>query len=270
MIEIKMKIHTGISILGVTALTMAFTLTVAPSTKAASTVVVTPTNTQGWSTADTRPGGSVDYVSDPSSPYHNGALQLTTNNTTTAKAQYLKAESTPLADATELSYSTRQVSGPVFAAPSYQLLVDLNGEAAGGFTTFVYEPYQNGVVVPNVWQTWDVDSGQFWSSRSFTEGTCAVVAGGGGAPFYTLTGLKSTCPDAVVVGFGVNIGSNNPGYNELADGVNFNGTTYDFEQYIVATSKEQCKNYGYKDVRDSEGNTFRNQGQCVSYVNGRS
>jgi len=33
-----------------------------------STVVVTPTNTQGWSTVDTRPGGAVNFVVDPTAP----------------------------------------------------------------------------------------------------------------------------------------------------------------------------------------------------------
>jgi len=37
------------------------------------------------------------------------------------------------------------------------------------------------------------------------------------------------CPNAVVAGFGVNIGSNNPSYNVLTDLVNFNGDVYDFE-----------------------------------------
>src|SRR5688572_18894939 len=75
---------------------------------AATTVVVTPTNTQGWSTADTRPGGAVNFVVDASSPYPSGALQLTTDATTTAKAQYLHEANVPIADVTELSYHTKQ------------------------------------------------------------------------------------------------------------------------------------------------------------------
>jgi hypothetical protein len=255
-----------ISLGGLPALLLAAAFALTAS--AATTVVVTPTNTQGWSTADTRPGGEVNYVADSTSPYPNGALQLKTDNTTTAKAQYLKqVATTSLSSVTELNYWTKQVSGPVYADPSYQLLVDLNGAAAGGFTTLVYEPYQNGTVVPGTWQQWDVDAGQFWSSRSFTDGTCAVVAGGGGAPFYTLAGLQATCPNAVVIGFGVNIGSNNPGYDVYTDGVTFNGTTYDFEQYLTATNKDQCKDGGYKNVTDANGQPFKNQGQCVSYTN---
>src|SRR6478735_4524055 len=96
------------------------------SAMAASTVVVTPTNTQGWSTADTRPGGAVNFVVDSTAPSGAGALQLTTDGTTTSKAQYLHDTSTPLANVTELSYSAKQNSASfVGGDPSYQLLVNL-------------------------------------------------------------------------------------------------------------------------------------------------
>lgn len=255
---------------GVSALLLA---AVAVSTaQAASTVVVTPDNTHGWSTADTRPGGTVDIVAATSSPFGNGALQLTTNSSTTAKAQYLKSvtSTTTLASTTELAYSTQRVSGPDIAAASYQLVVDLNGSEAGGFTTFVFEPYQNGVVDADDWQTWDVDEGDLWSTRSFSDDTCSVIAGGGGAPFYTLDYLQENCPDAVVLGFGVNVGSNNPNYVVNVDGVVFNGVTYDFElegevdpDPVGPTSKDQCKNGGWKNFTNP---AFKNQGQCVSSV----
>lgn len=256
-------------IIATTAITGIIALSSVTPAIAAITVVVTPSNTQGFTEADTRPGGDVNFVSDPTSPYPNGALQLTTNATTTAKAQYMKAESVALSDVTELGYYTKQNSGPTFAAASYQLPVDLDGgDLTTGFTTLVYEPYQNGTVVNGSWQQWDVDTGQFWSSRTVNAGgSCAVTAGGGGAPFYTLAGLQAACPDAVVLGFGVNIGSNNPSYDVLTDGVNFNGTVYDFELYNVAKNKDQCKNDGYKNVTDANGNAFKNQGQCVSYTN---
>jgi hypothetical protein len=243
---------------------------------AATTIVVTPTNQQGWTAmppgADTRPGGAVNFVVDSTAPAGVGALQLTTDATTTSKAQYMHATNTPLANVTELSYWTKQVSASFAGGdPSYQLVVCLGGVTGvtcNGFTTFVFEPYQNGVVVNNEWQQWDVDAGQFWSSRTASGGgTCNVVAGGGGAPFYTLADLKANCPNAVVAGFGVNIGSNNPSYNVYTDLFNFNGTTYDFEPYEVATTKDQCKNGGHNNVTRADGSSFKNQGDCIQYVN---
>jgi hypothetical protein len=233
---------------------------------AASTIVVTPTNTQGWSTADTRPGGAVNFVADSTAPSGVGALQLTTDATTAAKAQYMHAANTSLASVTDLSYYTKQNSASfVGGDPSYQLAVYLDGTPAT-FTTLVYEPYENGVVTPGVWQQWDVAAGQFWSSRTVTSGTCATVAGAGGAPFYTLAQLKTLCPNAVVVAFGVNVGTFNPSYDVETDLINFNGTAYDFEPFQTATAAEQCKNGGWQNVKDSSGASFKNQGDCVSFV----
>ena len=241
-----------------------------------SPVVVTPSNTQGWSSADTRPGGAVNFVSDPSSPLPAGALQLTTDATTTAKAQYLHNTSTQLSDVTKLSYSTKQ-NAAIFAAglPSYQLPTCLYGVTATGcvpspnangksFATFVYEPYVdqgNAAVQQNTWQSWNVSSGKFWSTR--TEG--GVIASQG-TYTYTLPQLKAFFPNAVVIQYGVNVGSNNPGYNVETDAFVFNDITYDFEQFQTPKNKDDCKNDGYKNLKDQNGNSFKNQGQCVSSV----
>lgn len=256
MINIKKTIAT-------VAATGMLVATMAVPAFAATTTVVTPANTQGWYEADVRPGGQVKYVTDTTSPLPTGALQLLTDSTNTAKAQYLKNVDVPLANVTDLSYYTKQVIGPAVADPSYQIVVDLNGDGTG-FTTLVYEPYWNGIVSPGVWQQWDVDSGQFWSSKTVAP---YVVSGAGGPPFYTLTQLKTLYPHAVVSAFGVNVGSYNPDYTVETDGVTFNDTTYNFEVANVPTGKDQCKNDGYKDLTDANGQSFKNQGQCVSYFN---
>jgi hypothetical protein len=239
--------------LAIAGLGVAVALPFAAKAAEPSTVVVTPSNTQGWTTADTRPGGAVNYVSDPTAPGnpHYGALQLTTDATTASKAQYLHDANTPLSNVTELSYSTKQNSASFPGGDaSYQLPVCLGG-----------------VVAPT--PTNPTGCLGLWSSRTVTDGTCAVVAGGGGAHFYNLATLKTTCPNAVVVGFGVNIGANNPSYNVEADLVNFNGTTYNFEPFATASDKDACKNGGYKNLTDQNGVAFKNQGQCVSWTNGR-
>lgn len=280
-VKSKAKLLFSMGLVSAVALAAAVTL----NAQAASQVVVTPTDTQGWSTADTRPGGAVNYVADTTAPGdpHTGALQLTTDATTTSKAQYMHTANVALSSVTELSYYTKQNTAPFpGAAASYQLPVCLQGLTApqtaenptgcNGFTTLVYEPYENGTVVAGTWQQWDVAAGQFWSSKTAGTGDCSVQAGFGGAPFYTLADLKADCPAAVVAGFGVNIGSNNPSYDVEADLVNFNGTVYNFEPFVtpvpptVATDKDQCKNDGWKTVVAADGKSFKNQGDCVSYV----
>jgi len=244
---------------------------------AASTVVVTSANQQGWTTAppvaDNKPVSTVGFVSDATAPAGTGALQLTTDSTNASKAQYMHTTNTALADITELGYSTKQVSASsVSGDPSYQRVACLNGihpttGACLGFTTLVYEPYWNGPVSPGVWQQWDVDAGLFWSSQSVTCPNGSTVAGAGGPPLYTLNAIETMCPNAVVGAFGVNIGSYNPSYVVETDLFNFNGTTYDFEPYDVATDKDECKDLGWQNVRRADGTTFRNQGDCVSYTN---
>jgi hypothetical protein len=237
-------------------------------------VVVTPTNTQGWTTADTTAGGTVQFVADPSAPRGGGALRLTTDATTTAKAQYLHPTSTPLADVTDLSYYTKQVAASFPQGDaSFQLVMCLEGATdttCNGFTTLVFEPYENtdqGPVITGVWQQWDVDAGQFWSTRTYDgAGSCDVTAGAGGAPFYTLEGLTAACPDAVVVGFGVNVGSNNPSYDINVDLVRFNDTIYDFQLYAVPQTAADCKGLRWRSAQTETGEMFPNQGQCVSYV----
>lgn len=233
---------------------------------AASTVVVTPGNTQGWSTADTRPGGTVDYVTDATAPAGIGALHLTTDATTAAKAQYMHATSTPLSSLDELGYWTKQTSASFAQGdPSYQLAVELNGTS--GFTTLVYEPYWNGTVTPGAWQQWDVDQGQFWSSSTVTCPNGTITAGSGGPPLYTLSQVEAACPDAVVVAFGVDVGTFNPSYDVETDLVDFAGTSYDFEPYVVAVSKDACKKGGWSTLSRADGSSFKNQGDCIQYVN---
>ena len=230
-----------------------------------NTLVVTPGNLLGWSTADTQPGGTVGLILDSSAPGGTGALQLTTDSTTAAKAQFLHAATAPLAEVTDLSYFSKQVSSPLFngGAPSFQLAVYLCGTS--GFTTFVFEPYQNGSVTPGVWQFWDVAAtGQLWSTKTVScTGAGTVNAGGGGAPFYTLADLQAAFPAAMVLGFGVNIGSNNPSYDVEADLVRFNDIIYDFEVYSTATDPEACKKGGWSTFEPPTG-PYKNQGECVS------
>lgn len=235
------------------------------SVAAAATIVVTQ-NSSGWGPMDTRPGGDVEFTEEYGAPagLGEGSLELTTDATTAAKADYwtLAHAGTSLADVTDLSYWTYQAPTPQAptAAASYQIQVDTNGAAEGGFTTLVYEPYWNGAVVPATWQQWDVDAGLFWSSKT-TE--CGLVAGAGGPPLYTLDAIVAACPDSVVGGIGVNIGSFNPGYTVATDGVTFNGTTYDFEVGRAPATKDDCKDGGWMTFDDP---AFKNQGECVSYV----
>jgi hypothetical protein len=273
----------------ISSLLMAIALPLAASAQTATnnspvtgnTIVVTPSNNDNWDSSQSTNGGQVQYVYDPSSPMPSGALELMTDGTTTAKANYMHSSNTALSDITALSYQTKQIaagsSSFTSGDASYQLAVCLGGvtnnTTCNGFTTLVYEPYQQtsaDTVASGLWQKWDVSGGQFWSTRSYTDSTntsCTTTAGGGGQPFYTLADLNSVCPNAQVVGFGVNVGSNNPSYVIEVDQVVFNQYTYDFQLFNSPTSQTDCKDAGWQSLTDNSGNSFKNQGQCVSYLN---
>lgn len=199
-----------------------------------------------------------------------GALQLATNDTNGAKVQLLTTNhaGTRLDDIGELSYWTFRSQGPPEADASYQLEVDVNGAAVGGFTTLVYEPYWNGTVGAG-WQHWSsVEDGNWWSSRQIntdgttgTAGTQWLLAGAGGPPFTTPAAVVAEFPAAVVLRVGVNVGSYNPDYLVAADGLTIAGTTYDFEP--GSFTKDACKSGGWE-TNFSSGQ-FENQGDCVSY-----
>jgi hypothetical protein len=222
---------------------------------AADPVTVTSVDTQGWSTADTRSNGHVNFVSDSNAPLGEGALSLKTDASPAPgqdKAQYMHAANTKLSDVHTLSYYTKQNSASFAAGDvSFQMPVCLTGVAntetmtcnakdasdtadsnpshTTTFTTLVYEPYVdqgNAAVHQGEWQQWNVANGKLWSSRSV-----AGLVSTQGSVTYTLSDLQTQFPDAVVIGFGVNIGSNNPGYDTETDGVVFNDTTYDFEAF---------------------------------------
>jgi hypothetical protein len=248
---------------------------------AATTSTVTPLNTQGWSTADTRTGGSVNYITDTSAP-GGSALQLKTDSTTAAKAQYMHSTNTKLSDVTALGYATKQVNASIPEGDaSFQLPVCLTGintttkacnpktaedttdPAKDSFTTLVFEPYVSegsSAVQSNVWQTWNVKNGKFWSSRSV-----GTLVGAPGDPnhIYSLQEILTEFPDAVATAFGVNVGTYNTDYTINVDSVVFNDATYDFQTATTPTDKDKCKNDGWKNFNSP---TFKNQGDCVSFV----
>lgn len=149
--------------------------------------------------------------------------------------------------------------------------VDINGAALGGFTTLVFEPVYNttqGAVASGQWQTWDAYAGGsaiWWSSNPINVAPTRDY-------FVTWQSIVDANPAAVIVGgFGINQGSGNPALTTASDNLSIgygdSCFSYDFEPYRVATSKDDCKDGGWQNVKTAGGASFKNQGQCVQYVN---
>ena len=261
---------------------------------AATTEVVTPAdvNTGGdWYTADTRPPGTGTFEAGPGTPPLGAASFELRTPTPTSKVQLLTDEydGVALADLTTLEYSTYRDPGStgfVAGVAALNLRVDINNDGNPD-SYFVYEPYQsegNDAVQTGVWQEWDaIDGGaaKWWVDNGGPT-TC------GQSNPCTWTQLLATYPGATIQegtnfpgSLGFNQGSGNTGFvsnvDALVVGVDGNDTTYDFElirdldgdgtaDTPPPTDKDQCKNGGYATFNNP---SFRNQGQCVSYVNGR-
>jgi hypothetical protein len=220
-----------------------------------------------------RAAGDGDVRTGPAAPPLGiGSYELTTP-TGADKATLFNFDhaGTALADIDAIGYSTYRTTGSAQQVAALNIQVDVNGAAPGGFTTLVFEPVYNtnqGTVTSGVWQDWDAYSAGnavWWSSNPIP-----------GAPnrdtFVSWEFIVSQNPDAVIVGgFGINQGSGNPALVSATDAltIGYNGdtVTYDFEPFRVASSKDDCKVGSWQSVKRADGSSFKNQGQCIQYVN---
>ena len=225
----------------------------------------------------TRLAGNGAFVTGPGTPPLGvGSISLTTP-TPADKVQLFNFDhiGTKLADVRSMSYSTYRTTGTAEQVTAINVVIDFNGPGTdGGFSTLVFEPVYNpdqGAVVSSQWQNWDAYNGGnaiWWSTRPIN-GVCAREC------YVTWKQIVSNNPDAVILGgFGLNQGSGGNALIASADALHLDtpnmSITYDFEPFRVATSKQACKDDGWRTLKRADGSGFKNQGDCVSYTeNGR-
>jgi hypothetical protein len=227
-----------------------------------------------WFTADTRPPGSVDIEDTYGGAGGSEAAVVMRTPDGTAKAQFLTDQwaGTELADITAMSYSTYRApaSDNGVSLPAINLRVDLNGDDVAD-RYMVYEPYVDygnaAAAVEGSWQSWDAyrsGTARWWISGDPTCGQSTPC---------TWNQILTLYPDAEIregAGFpgslGFNQGSGNPGLIGAADmlqvAAGARDVTYDFEEDVTLSGKDECKKGGWADSTNPE---FRNQGDCVSH-----
>lgn len=222
---------------------------------AAAALTLTPTGSavaQGTATIQV-PSGFDAALSDTRATGHyevqGTGLHIWTEGTTSTDkvAEYVDT-STPLAEVGEPNLAYTAISGTV--PPGFQLVVDFDGDGrADGI--LVGEPTYYG-------NDWWLSNG----SASFVkDGAPSHTGGSGSSNHGTLDQWRAVFPAANVLAFGFSLGS-----GVLGDGVihamDFAGTTYTFAEDVTLSSKDQCKDGGW---RTSTNPAYRNQGQCVSH-----
>lgn len=236
---------------------------------------------QGSFVKFTRGGGNASLVVGPENPPLGvGSLNLNTPGTPPASDKvYLfnyDHRGTLLSSVDAISYSTYRYENSTanpLQTTAINIEIDRNGGTLepGDYAVLVFEPVYNinqGPVVEGEWQDWDAYAGGqaiWWSSRAIP-GVCAFDC------FVTWDAIVAANPNATIVGgFGVNQGGGNDGLFAATDalklGYGDDCVIYNFEPYRVATTRDACKNGGWQSAKRADGTSFRNQGDCVSYVN---
>lgn len=216
----------------------------------AQTVVVTPSNLQGWGTVDQAGTGTanIDGVAPRSG---NGSLDLTMP-TANDKNYFGTLLSTPqsLGSVTSASFDWMRSSTstvPADLAPTYHLLIAANNGGTVQYSDLVWEwAYNNpansaGTAATDQWTTSDITNADFWRSMSGPSNTdCqSLNSNGGSQKWSSLANWNSTCyagQDAMVYGISVGYGRGPAGsFQGYADNMHIGfgsdiGTTYNFEQ----------------------------------------
>lgn len=249
-----------------------------PVASAATTVVVRSGDVDGssWILVENN-GGTGSFVEGPDTPPAGaGAFRMETPSTgSKVNLKTAVLAGTPLADIGGMSYATWRSSasvGATFQVPSVNMEIFTNLDGPGtGYATLVYEPiYSHGAaaIVDDTWQTWDTfDGGQavWWTTRPIGV-ICATSC------FVAWEDIVAAAPDGVLATYGVNQGSGNEGIVAATDALSITvsgrTTTFDLEPAPPEpTTRDDCKRGGWRDHARADGSPFKNQGDCIQYVN---
>ena len=290
--KIKTKLDIIKSLMGITALALPAVVFLSSGGAQAATTVVTPSNMDGWAEQNFGLTADVSFVNGPGTPpLGSGSLRQTVgaNGNDAARIGTFVYGGTLISDIATLSYSTYVVDNQDAQAPYLVLRIDKDGNGTTDDRLFFEPVYQNGTygqlsyssssipnqcssnpncVSLNTWQTWDADAGGWWSENDSA----------GGPPLTTLSDYAAKYPGAQIAtdfqGVRIQSGGGAPTWNNFdgnADAFTINADTYDFEltNVNVPANKDACKKGGWMNLTDQNGDPFKNQGQCVSWTNGR-
>ncbi|MBI4317480.1 MAG: hypothetical protein HY675_03240 [Chloroflexi bacterium] len=208
------------------------------------------------------------FVVGPGTPPMGlGGTQISVSGTQRRNLATYRFSGTRLADITTLAFSTYNPSagngGPANRSGYLNFNVDFNGSDTWQ-RRLVFTP-PPGQIVQNLWQEWDAIKGgsalwHYSGSKWPNTNTPGSTAKNWAQILSQYPGIRVRVTDSWL---GIRVGSPYPnGYTENVDAFKFGtaaGTTvFDFEP-----GADFCKDGGWQ---NSSSPNFRNQGDCVSYV----
>lgn len=228
-------------------------------------------NTNTASTAEIP--GSYEFVTGAGDPPHGvGSIEFNagaTDRWTIATNQFA---GTTLADLGDLTFTTYRPATSADQSLFFNLDIDFDNTTTTGYQgRLVFVPEDNGTVTDDAWQTWDLDAGVWRWSRYASNGNQWLD--GDTDELRSWSDIMTAFPNAEVLfetftgQVVVRAGHPGPvGLNGFLDEVSVADVTYDFEPFEVVATKDACKKGGWMNLTDNEGNSFKNQGDCVSFV----
>jgi hypothetical protein len=210
------------------------------------------------------------FVAGPGNPPQGeDSVEISVSGVSRPNLATYQFAGTPLADITELAYSTYNASAGNGGSPTRSGYLQFNVSFDGAETfqrRLIYVPNNNGVVLQNTWQSWDAinDGAALWgwsgyhpSDRPFWPGS--VIPGNS---LRTWSDIVNSYPSIKIRStdsfLGIRVGEPyTNGYTENIDefifGTAAGTTTFDFERTSLGACKDHWKAMG-----------FKNHGQCVS------
>jgi hypothetical protein len=263
-------------------------VTLGASPALAKEVDVTPASLDHWQIRTTG-ASTVTFVNGPATPPCGiGSAQFTVDSSgeTASQLRNTNYAGILLSDLTQLSYSTFVTTnnggqaGNGGQAVYIILNIDLDGNGTVDDLLFFEPVYQSAAFFPsnsqgpvalNTWQSWNALTGGWWSRNG-------LAGANPGTGVKSLSDYIAANPNARIVNASSGDGGVRlvAGFGGPTDWGNFNGNadcfriaangrsdiTYDFEP-----SADSCKNGGWMTSVRANGSTFKNQGDCIQYVN---
>lgn len=169
---------------------------------------VTPTASGGWFFFNEGATGSGSFVAGPGTPPLGiGSARLTVDSTGRHAIGTQAYAGTRLADITRLTYHTYGNVPTLANSLQFDVDSDLSDINTAFQGRLVFEPYLNGTVNANTWQSWDTLAGVWWGST-----------GSGTRPVTVACPQSSPCTTAQLLTLFPNVGVRYVGPGDPANG----------------------------------------------------